>query len=214
MPSRSIRWSSTSKDCWKGSLNSRDCLLSVIVAASLASPLWAMDDSPNIDLEIDPFAAEFSRAFEERLLVKEAPYALDEGDYVPIIAGGDPLPPSLEIPPQALVLPTPTIIAPAKPAALTNGPPEWVLFQPQEKPLETEWLLHQVAVNKVVAEEQVLQRIALDYAPREVQPETMDLLAWPQDEGPREAPFEIFDAELISPFAPIPELNELPFPDA
>lgn len=197
MPSRSIRWS----------LRSLGSLL-------LTTPLWAVDDSPDIAAADDPLALEFEHQFDERLLLKEAASAELPRDYLPVVAGPDEVLPDVVVLPSEKYLPTPAIIPAGKPAAVTHAPPEWVLFQPAERPLEREWLLLQAAITRAVAEEQVLARIDFEYGSSTSEIDELELPAWPQEEPPSRPSFEIFDAELISPFSPIPELDALPFPDA
>ncbi len=100
-----------------------------------------------------------------------------------------------------------------EPALIANQPPEWILFEPQIAPLETEWLLYQALTDGVADEEQVLAQIDLDYGVGLEGAGSIELPPWPENEQVSNPSFEIFEFELISPFSPIPELDELPFPD-
>jgi len=68
--------------------------------------------------------------------------------------------------------------------------------------------------NGVAGEEQVLAQIDLDYGVGLEGALSMELPPWPEDERTSKPSFEIFETELVSPFSPIPELDDLPFPDA
>lgn len=162
MLSRSIRWS----------LFSLGCLL-------LTLQLWAIDDSPDISVQDDPLAVEYERQFDERLLLREAPSAEIPSDYLPVLAGPDEVLPDVVVLPSEKFLPTPAIIPAGKPAEITHAPPEWVLFQPAELPVETQWLLLQAAVTKAVAEEQVLARIDFEYGTTVSEIDELDALPFP-----------------------------------
>ena len=217
MPSRSIRWSLSKPfpSLYERALWRRSIALSLTAICLISSQAaHAVDDTPDIDLAEDPLAAEFARQYDQRLLVREEDYVPDSQAYIPVVAGEDALPPLLEILPSPKVLPTPTIVPPGEPALIANRPPEWILFEPQTAPLEPEWLLYQAQTDKVSDEEQVLAQIDLDYGVGLEDGTSIELPPWPEDEQTSQPSFEIFETELISPFSPIPELDELPFPDA
>ena len=214
MPSRSIRWSlskagpsADERRCWRCAI-----LLAAICFISSQQAV-AVDDTPDIDLAEDPLAAEFARQYDQRLL-RQDDYVPDSQEYRSVVAGEDPLPPMLEILPSPKLFPTPTIVRPGEPALIANRPPEWILFEPQAAPLEPEWLLYQAETNGVVDEEQVLAQIDLEYGVGLEGSVNIKLPPWPEDERTPNPSFEIFETELISPFSPIPELDDLPFPDA
>lgn len=191
MPSRSIRWS----------------LASLLVLQGLAAPAaLALDDSPDIDLIDDPLASEFAKQFEQRLLPPEAPYDPVESGYTAITPEQIILPDPVVIPPGEAVKDEMVIIAAAAPAVEVESPPEWVLYQGN--------------LSTTNPEEQLFQRINVEYGVVadactpgiDCPADPMALPEWPEEPGATQAPFEIFDTDLISPFAPIPELNNLPFP--
>ena len=191
MPSRSIRWSLASQ---------------LLLGCILAPSALALDDSPDIDLIEDPLAAEFAQQFEQRLLPPEAPYDPVEAGYTAITPEQIILPDPVVIPPGEPVKDEMVIVAAAVPAAVVEAPPEWVLYQGN--------------LNTTNPEEQLFQRINREYGVvaeacipgDDCPPDVMELPAWPEQPAAEQPPFEIFDTDLISPFAPIPELENLPFP--
>jgi|GEM_PF-1380775 len=215
MPSRSIRWSLSKPGPSAREHTGWRCAISLAAICLISlQPTIAADDTPDIDLAEDPLAAEFARQYDQRLLLREDDYVPDSQEYRSVVAGEDPLPPMLEILPSPKQLPTPTIVPPGEPALIANQPPEWILFEPQAAPLEPEWLLYQAETNGVADEEQVLAQIDLDYRVGHEGAGSIELPPWPEDERTSKPSFEIFETELISPFSPIPELDQLPFPDA
>jgi len=191
MLSRSIRWSLVSP---------------LLLAGCLVPTAVASDDSPNIDLLEDPLAVEFSRKFEQRMLPAEAPYNTGESRYVAISPEQIIIPDPVVIPPEVSLADETVVVAPAPPAVVEQAAPEWLLYQGNLRPTNPE--------------DQLFERINTEYAevasaciPGVDCPlEPMQLPAWPDEPVPEQAPFEIFETDLISPFAPIPELSELPFP--
>lgn len=192
MPSRSIRWS----------------LANQLMLACLTAPAaWALDDSPDIDLIEDPLAAEFARQFEQRLLPPETPYDPSESGYTRISPEQIILPDPVVIPPGEPVSDEMVVVAPAKPAVVEQAAPEWVLYQGNLRPSNPEDQLF-TRINEEYGAE--IAGACIPGVDCPVLP--MELPAWPEEPAPEQAPFEIFDTDLISPFAPIPELSELPFP--
>lgn len=192
MLSRSIRWS----------------LASQLMLACLTAPAaLALDDSPDIDLIEDPLATEFARQLEQRLLPPEAPYDPFESDYTRISPDQIILPDPVVIPPGEPVRDEMFLVAPAQPASVEQAAPEWVLYQGNLRPSNPEDQLF-TRINEEYGAD-----IAAACIPGVDCPALpMELPAWPEEPAPEQAPFDIFDTDLISPFAPIPELSELPFP--
>ncbi|NVK00627.1 MAG: hypothetical protein HWE12_03705 [Oceanospirillaceae bacterium] len=191
MPNRSIRWS----------------LVSQLFFGCLVAPaVLALDDSPDIDLIDDPLASEFAQQFEQRLLPPETPYDPVEAGYTAITPEQIILPDPVVIPPGEPAKDETVVIAAAPPATRLESPPEWVLYQGN--------------LSTSNPEEQLFQRINREYGviadactPGIDCPDApMVLPDWPEQPDAEQAPFEIFDIDLITPFAPIPELNNLPFP--
>lgn len=206
MRSLFIRWSFTE----------RFCIMRLSTFVAITSlwvfPLYgvkAVDDTPDIAIEDDPFAKEFALALEQRMLPQEAAYDNQDSGYLALM-------------PSDIKLPDPVVIAPGKPDAqemlviaaapaekLIDSPPEWVLYQGNELSQEPEERLFARINSEFDAGE---GRCIPGYDCPTAAP--MTLPEWPEQDSPRGTPFEIFDTQLISPFAPIPELDDLPFPEA
>lgn len=180
-----------------------------VTALSLCiTQAFALDDTPDILLEDDPLAYEFVQPIEQKLLlIEQSNSALDTG-YLALM-------------PMDIQLPDPVVIAPGKPESdemviVAAAPPEKIFATPPE------WVLYQGNRLSQAPEERVFVRINTEYAYGEAScvpgfdcpTVAMELPPWPDDAPVQGTPFEIFDTDLISPFAPIPELDLLPFPDA
>lgn len=204
MLSQSIRWRSTSpRSHFRVRKYPRCATLLLLTGLALGTNAsLAADDTPDIEPLNDPLLAEFSQAFDQRLLNNEAPYSVDERGFVEVYGDDDRLPEPFIVQPGGALDDMATVIDAQPPAADSNEAPEWILYP------ET-----QVAPT---AEDALFERINREYAAaeRSVEGPVMDLPPWPDTPGSQRPSFEVFEAQLISPFDPIPELNTLPFPDA
>lgn len=192
MRNRCIRWSLTSRRAWQ-----------IMLSAALSGPLSAaqLDASPDIEADLsvveEQTRAYRSQRLESTLVTPAAP------GYRTLLASPDPLPEVGLVAPASDELPVVTIEA-AAPAEI-QPQIEWTLLQ--DNPLEAD------------PESKLFRQLALESGPGCVPgfdcPVTkMELPPWPDQvrSEPAAAPLQIFDDRLISPFDPIPELGELPFP--
>jgi len=204
MLSQSIRWRFINPRSHFGVRRYRRCvtLLLLMGLTTGTNSSRAADDTPDIERLNDPLLAEFSQAFDQRLLNNEAPYLVDERGFVEVSVDDDRLPEPFIVQPGGALDNAATVIEAQPPAADSNEAPEWILYP------ET--------LASPTVEDTLFEQINREYAAieRSVEGPVMDLPPWPDAPGSQQPSFEIFEAQLISPFDPIPELNILPFPDA